>query len=58
MGMTGDEYDQAGGADPFSAYSSFFRQGQRGGRAADFEFDESIFGDFASFFNMGGEAER
>ncbi|CAD8054820.1 unnamed protein product [Paramecium sonneborni] len=58
VGMTGDEQDQAGGQDPFSAYSSFFRQGARGGKAQEFQFDESIFGDFASFFNMGGESER
>ncbi|CAD8134894.1 unnamed protein product [Paramecium octaurelia] len=58
VGMTGDEQDQAGAQDPFAAYSSFFRQGARGGRGQEYEFDESIFGDFASFFNMGGEAER
>ncbi|CAK94816.1 unnamed protein product (macronuclear) [Paramecium tetraurelia] len=42
-------YDQAGAQDPFAAYR---------GKAQDFQFDESIFGDFASFFNMGGESER
>lgn len=62
MGLTGDEQAQGGGGDPFSGFGDFFKGGTAGGRknggAAPGGFDESIFGDFASFFNMGEQGEK
>lgn len=50
-GMNADEQSQAGG-DPFGGFGGGFWGGRQGPR--DQGFEEEIFGDFESFFNMGG----
>lgn len=63
MGMTSDEQfhnTQAGGGfsgDPFSAFSEFWSRA-RGQGGAQRTYEEDIFDDFASFFDMGSGQER
>lgn len=49
--MNADEQNQAGQGGPTGGFSGFWG-GRRG--AADQDFQEEVFGDFESFFNMGG----
>lgn len=63
MGMTSDEQfhnTQAGGGfsgDPFSAFSEFWSRA-RGQGGTQRTYEEDIFDDFASFFDMGSGQER
>lgn len=65
MGMTSDDQfhnQQAGGfqggGDPFSAFSEFWSKARGQGAAGNRNYEEDIFDDFASFFDMGSGQER
>lgn len=66
MGLTSDDQmntDASGfqqGGDPFSAFSEFWSnaRAQQGGAKGGRSFEEDLFDDFSSFFDMGQGAER
>lgn len=66
MGMTSDDQfhndAQGFGADPFSAFSDFWSKsrgaGAAGGGGKSRSFEEDLFDDFSSFFDMGQGVER